>query len=124
MKIERMLPRQTDGLRRSARVRRRSNSKVRPEHAILGRGQSDYAGLIAGSGADMVSAGMPWALTPHSSDYVSDEKQAIGARLGVHAHEFEKPWDWRGRRGLAANNDGSRHAGDCRGARRGRSTGA
>jgi endonuclease YncB( thermonuclease family) len=48
-------------------------------------------------GAAMVSAGMAWAFTRYSSDYVSQERAAIGARLGVHKHDCEKPWDWRPR---------------------------
>jgi endonuclease YncB( thermonuclease family) len=43
----------------------------------------------------MVSAGMAWAFTRYSSDYVGQEKQAIGAHRGVHAHDGEKAWDWR-----------------------------
>ena len=38
---------------------------------------------------------MAWAFTRYSSDYVSQEKAAIGARVGVHAHLCEKAWDWR-----------------------------
>jgi endonuclease YncB( thermonuclease family) len=37
------------------------------------------------------------AFTRYSSDYVSQERAAIGAGLGVHAHDCEKPWDWRAR---------------------------
>jgi endonuclease YncB( thermonuclease family) len=43
----------------------------------------------------MVQAGMAWAFTRYSSDYIDEEKAAIGARVGVHAHECEKAWDWR-----------------------------
>jgi endonuclease YncB( thermonuclease family) len=43
----------------------------------------------------MVSAGMAWAFTRYSSDYVGEEKAAIGARLGVHAHDCMKAWDWK-----------------------------
>jgi hypothetical protein len=25
------------------------------------------------------------------------ERAAIGAKLGVHSHDCEKPWDWRAR---------------------------
>jgi endonuclease YncB( thermonuclease family) len=46
----------------------------------------------------MVSAGMAYAFTKFSSDYVSQEREAIGAGLGVHAHDCEKPWDWRRKR--------------------------
>jgi endonuclease YncB( thermonuclease family) len=46
-------------------------------------------------GADMVEAGMAWAFTRYSSDYVEQEMAALSARLGVHAHDCEKAWDWR-----------------------------
>jgi endonuclease YncB( thermonuclease family) len=46
-------------------------------------------------GAAMVSAGMAWAFTRYSSDYIGQERAAIGARLGVHAHDCMKAWDWR-----------------------------
>lgn len=49
-------------------------------------------------GADMVSMGMAWAFTRYSSDYIGQERAAIGARLGVHAHDCMKAWDWRARR--------------------------
>lgn len=49
-------------------------------------------------GAEMVSTGMAWAFTRYSSDYIRQEKAAIGARLGVHAHGCEKAWDWRSER--------------------------
>jgi endonuclease YncB( thermonuclease family) len=50
-------------------------------------------------GAAMVSAGMAYAFTRYSGDYVEQEKAAISARVGVHAHDCEKPWDWRARKG-------------------------
>jgi endonuclease YncB( thermonuclease family) len=46
-------------------------------------------------GAAMVSTGMAWAFTRYSSDYISQEKAAMSARLGVHAHDCMKAWDWR-----------------------------
>jgi endonuclease YncB( thermonuclease family) len=49
-------------------------------------------------GAEMVSAGMARAFTRYSSDYIGQEKAAIGAKLGVHAHDCEKAWDWRAQR--------------------------
>lgn len=54
-------------------------------------------------GAAMVSAGMAWAFTRYSGDYVEQERAAIDARAGVHGHDCEKPWDWRTkkREGLA-----------------------
>lgn len=48
-------------------------------------------------GAVMVRAGMAWAFTRYSSDYVGQEKAAIDAAAGVHSHACEKPWDWRAR---------------------------
>jgi endonuclease YncB( thermonuclease family) len=51
-------------------------------------------------GAAMVSAGMAWAFTRYSSDYVGQERAAIGAGIGVHTHDCEKPWDWRRKRPL------------------------
>jgi endonuclease YncB( thermonuclease family) len=48
-------------------------------------------------GAAMVSAGMAYAFTRYSGDYVEQEKSAILSRAGVHAHDCEKPWDWRAR---------------------------
>jgi endonuclease YncB( thermonuclease family) len=48
--------------------------------------------------AAMVRTGMAWAFTRYSSDYISQERSAIGARLGVQAHDCEKPWDWRATR--------------------------
>jgi endonuclease YncB( thermonuclease family) len=49
-------------------------------------------------GAEMVSAGMAWAFTRYSSDYVSQERSAIGAHAGIHAHDCQKAWDWRAQR--------------------------
>ncbi|MCF8534082.1 MAG: thermonuclease family protein [Reyranella sp.] len=47
-------------------------------------------------GADMVAAGMAWAFTRYSMDYVPQEAAARLRRLGVHGHDgCEKPWDWR-----------------------------
>jgi endonuclease YncB( thermonuclease family) len=48
-------------------------------------------------GAAMVSAGMAWAFTRYSGDYVTQERETTGAKLGVHEHDCEKPWDWRAR---------------------------
>jgi endonuclease YncB( thermonuclease family) len=66
------------------------------------RGHDRYwrtIGLCKVTGQDlgilMVSAGMAWAFTRYSSDYISQEKAAIGAYLGVHAHDCTKAWDWR-----------------------------
>ncbi len=43
----------------------------------------------------MVSAGMAWAFVRYSRDYVEDERKAKEAKLGVHAHDCELPWEWR-----------------------------
>jgi hypothetical protein len=40
----------------------------------------------------MVSAGMAWTFTRYSSDNIGQERAAIGARLGVHAHDCMKAW--------------------------------
>lgn len=45
--------------------------------------------------AAMVSAGMAYAFVRYSRDYVRQEEEARGKRLGVHGHGCEKPWDWR-----------------------------
>lgn len=49
-------------------------------------------------GAAMVNAGMAWAFTRYSSDYVGEERRALASRVGVHAHDCTKPWDWRAQR--------------------------
>jgi hypothetical protein len=38
----------------------------------------------------MVRAGMAWAFTRYSSDYVQQEGDAIFDRIGVHAHDCDK----------------------------------
>ncbi|MCW5736138.1 MAG: thermonuclease family protein [Enhydrobacter sp.] len=48
-------------------------------------------------GAAMVRAGMAWAFVRYSLDYVEQERAAVGQRVGVHAHDCAKPWDWRAR---------------------------
>lgn len=48
-------------------------------------------------GAEMVSAGMAWAFTRYSADYVDQEKRAIRGHAGVHAHGCEYAWAWRRR---------------------------
>ena len=48
-------------------------------------------------GSEMVRIGMAWAFTRYSSDYVGEERDALRRGLGVHAHQCEKPWDWRAR---------------------------
>ncbi|HZQ01372.1 MAG TPA: thermonuclease family protein [Reyranella sp.] len=73
--------------------------------ACESRGQDRYGrtiGLCRADGADvqarMVELGMAWAFTRYSSDYVGQERAAIEARAGVHAHDCEKAWDWRAQR--------------------------
>jgi endonuclease YncB( thermonuclease family) len=46
-------------------------------------------------GAAMVRAGMAWAFVRYSSDYVEQERAAIGAGAGVHAHGCVPAWEWR-----------------------------
>ena len=48
-------------------------------------------------GAAMVSAGMAWAFTRYSRDYVREEQAAASRGLGVHGHDCEVPWDYRAR---------------------------
>ena len=48
-------------------------------------------------GASMVRKGMAWAFTRYSSDYIQQEGDANFHRIGVHAHDCHKPWDWRAR---------------------------
>jgi endonuclease YncB( thermonuclease family) len=46
-------------------------------------------------GAILVREGLAWAFMRYSSDYVGAERQAKAAKLGVHAHGCEPPWEWR-----------------------------
>jgi endonuclease YncB( thermonuclease family) len=46
-------------------------------------------------GAILVREGFAWAFIRYSSDYVGAERQAKAAKLGVHAHGCEPPWEWR-----------------------------
>jgi endonuclease YncB( thermonuclease family) len=48
-------------------------------------------------GAAMVAAGMAWASTRYSNDYVDEEAQANIDRLGVHDHDCAPAWFWRTR---------------------------
>jgi endonuclease YncB( thermonuclease family) len=43
----------------------------------------------------MVSAGWAWAYTAFSDQYADAERRAAARRVGVHAHQCQKPWDWR-----------------------------
>jgi endonuclease YncB( thermonuclease family) len=45
----------------------------------------------------MVSAGWAWAYTQFSAQYVDAERRAAARGVGVHAHQCQKPWDWRAR---------------------------
>ena len=46
-------------------------------------------------GAAMVAAGMAWASTRHSNDYIAEEAQANIDRLGLHDHDCAPAWEWR-----------------------------
>lgn len=46
-------------------------------------------------GADLVSAGMAWAFTRYSNDYIGQEQRAKAERLGVHGHDCVPAWEWR-----------------------------
>ena len=66
------------------------------------RGRDRYGRTIglcradsADIGAAMVRAGMAWAFTRYSSDYVKDEWLAKATSLGGHAHGCQPAWDWR-----------------------------
>jgi len=48
-------------------------------------------------GAAMVRAGMAWAFTRYSRDYVGLEEQAKMQGLGVHARDCAAAWEWRAR---------------------------
>lgn len=50
-------------------------------------------------GAMMVRSGWAWAFTPNSSDYVQHEAEARAAKVGVHDHNCQKPWEWRRKQG-------------------------
>jgi len=47
--------------------------------------------------AEMVRAGMALAFVRYSRDYAELESQARAEGLGMHAHQCEKPWEWRAR---------------------------
>jgi endonuclease YncB( thermonuclease family) len=47
--------------------------------------------------AAMVRAGMALAFVRYSRDYAALEDEARADGLGMHAHQCEKPWDWRAR---------------------------
>ena len=66
------------------------------------RGYDQYGrmiGLCRVDGLDiqaaMVRAGMAWAFTKYSRDYVQEEAAAKANRLGIHAHACEPAWEWR-----------------------------
>jgi endonuclease YncB( thermonuclease family) len=48
-------------------------------------------------GGAMVAAGMAWAATRDTNDYIGDEAQANFDRLGVHDHGCTPAWVWRTR---------------------------
>lgn len=43
----------------------------------------------------MVRAGMAWAFTRYSNDYVQRETLARVAGIGVHGHYCVPAWEWR-----------------------------
>lgn len=43
----------------------------------------------------MVSAGWAWSFGRYSERYAPEEREAITAKLGVHAHRCQPPWEWR-----------------------------
>lgn len=45
--------------------------------------------------AMMVSAGWAWAFMRNSDRYAPEEKDAKAAKLGVHGHRCQPPWEWR-----------------------------
>ena len=45
----------------------------------------------------MVSAGWAWAYLQYSRQYEDAERRAAARGVGVHAHQCEKPWEWRAR---------------------------
>ena len=47
--------------------------------------------------AEMVRNGMAYAFVRYSRDYEQQEAAAAVEGLGMHAHQCEKPWEWRGR---------------------------
>ena len=47
--------------------------------------------------AYMVSQGWAWAYLLYSHQYADAERRAAARRVGVHAHQCEKPWEWRAR---------------------------
>ena len=66
------------------------------------RGYDRYGrmiGLCRADGVDiqaaMVRAGMAWAFTKYSRDYVQEEAAAKADRLGVHDHGCKPAWNWR-----------------------------
>jgi endonuclease YncB( thermonuclease family) len=76
-------------------------------HAITceARAKDRYGRTVALCKADgvdieaaVVRAGMALAFVRYSRDYVDQEGAAAAEGLGMHAHQCEKPWEWRARR--------------------------
>lgn len=44
---------------------------------------------------EMVRRGMAWAYRQYSEDYVSDEKKAKKARIGIWKHRSQPAWEYR-----------------------------
>src|SRR5262245_37229483 len=61
--------------------------------------QGRTIGLCRADGKDlgraMVRDGMAWAYFQNSRAYIGDETVARAAKLGVHGHDCEPPWEWR-----------------------------
>ena len=45
--------------------------------------------------AMMVAAGWAWSFGQYSQRYAPEEREAVTAKLGVHAHRCIPPWEWR-----------------------------
>lgn len=92
-----------DGWHAGAAATRKLESLVKERAVVCEVRDRDRYGRTVGLcrtgdgdlGAAMVRAGMAWAFTRYSSDYVADEKVALVVRAGVHAHPCEKAWEWR-----------------------------
>ena len=76
------------------------------------RGADGYGrtiGVCTSNGEDlnalMVSAGMAWAFTKYSSDYVELEGKARAKRIGVWQADTMTPWDYRAERWAVAEQE-------------------
>jgi endonuclease YncB( thermonuclease family) len=76
------------------------------------RGADGYGrtiGVCTSNGQDlnalMVSAGMAWAFTKYSTDYVELERKAKAKRIGVWQADTTTPWDYRAERWAIAEQE-------------------